>query len=441
MTGNFVSDVSGREDEPAVPEMGSALQKSWTILLERKVKTVLVEHKAMVKVERVQQPINGQWLLVVNGTIVLHRPGKTITSIFRADNDVTAETIRESCFTNLIDADKPSARVKNETQLFAMLIAEVDKDNGIGVEPVAETNLAQELADKLSVRVEVLNAVAEKLGVTFEAISKMDVIATAALVRMCNAVSEPEPKMETATDTNTSPVAAFLDKMAGEDKPRRGIKRRGKSPNEFARQPAVAEVAETEKENGEPDAPAVPFGPLLKHIDDVVQFKRLDCMLVEAVDTQGQYVEWAVNVYVPISEMIDDQLEVVEQLHLFTIIDEHTRGDAEHDLADTTYAPMAIRLDADEMRANNVRKTLEEFFDAQRPTASMSSAENGEMAFLQDEIGIPDTSVNIMANMMAPIRRQSVRVEQTCKHPSAAVRNALSRFKLKTIYFGRVSPE
>jgi hypothetical protein len=394
MTGNFVSDVSGREDAPA--EVGSALQKSWTILLERKVKSALVAHKSMVKVERVQQPINGQWLIVVNGTIVIHRPGKTVTSIFRADNDVSAETIRESCFTNLIDADKPSARVKNETQLFAMLIAEVDKDNGIDVEPKEEPANSRKAAflDKV------------------------------------------------ATDDKTNPVAAFLDKMSGDEKPS-GLKRRGKDPM-AGKRPAVAE---TESEEADDSLDAVktkeskPFPPLLKYIDGLKQFKRLDCLLVEAVNTQGQYVEWAVNVYVPISELVDNQLEVVEQLHLLTIIDEHSRGCAEFDLAESTFAPMAMRLDFDEMSNGSVAETLEKFFDDQRPTASMSSAENGEMAFLQDEIGIPDTSVNIMANMMVPIRRESVKVEQTCKHPSAAVRNALSRFKLKTVYFGRVSPE
>lgn len=397
MTGNFVSDVSGREDAPK--EMGSALQKSWSILLERKVKAALVAHKSMVKVERVQQPINGQWLIVVNGTIVIHRPGKTVTSIFRADNDVTAETIREACFTNLIDADKPSARVKNETQLFAMLIAEVDKDNGIGVEPKEEPEPANSRKA----------AFLEKV----------------------------------ATEDKPNPVSAFLDQMSGDAKPS-GLKRRGKDPMAGKR----AAVAETESEDEQDDSlepvktkEQKAFPPLLKYIDGLKQFKRLDCMLVEAVDTQGQYVEWAVNVYVPISELVDNQLEVVEQLHLLTIIDEHSRGCAEYDLAESTFAPMAMRLDFDEMSNGNVAATLEKFFDDQRPTASMSSAENGEMAFLQDEIGIPDTSVNIMANLMVPIRRESVKVEQTCKHPSGAVRNALSRFKLKTVYFGPVSPE
>lgn len=377
MTGTTVSDVSGRDEAGTAQQLGFPVQKSWTILLERKVKAALVEHKAMVTVEKVQQPINGQWLIVVNGKIVIHRPGKTVTSIFRSDLSVTPETIGEVCFTNLIDAGKPSARVKNETQLFAMLLREVDKDNGIGVE---------------------------------------------------------DEQAETPVTEKPVPVRS-----------QSSIKRRGKTPREFMRQPAVAETESEEPDDSlEPvkqNADPVPFGPLLKHIDGLKQFQRLDCMLVEAVDTQGKYVEWAVNVYVPISELVDNQLEVVEQLHLLTIIDEHSRGCAEYDLAESTYAPMAMRLDAEELKGGNVAATLEKFLDDQRPAASMSSAENGEMAFLQDEIGIPDTSVNIMANMMAPIRRESVRVEQTCKHPSAAVRNALSRFRLKTVYFGRVCPE
>lgn len=352
MSGNYVENVSGREE--AVAEKGNPAQKSWTILLERKIKAALYNNgHREVKVEKVQQPLNGQWLIVVNGSIIVHRPAKTVVSIYRADDVVNKETIVGApCFTNLVDENKPSARCKNEGEMMKTLLTEVDRDLGLlAKEPVAE---------------------------------KVD-----------DTADEEDDESEVAPESKL-------------------------------------------KAGQRPDP--LPFPPLLSFIDGAKQFVALDAMLVEAVDVNGQYVTWAVNVYVPVHEIVDNELKIVEHLHLMTLIDQHSRECSEDDLADSTMAPLLIRFDKEEMQSGSAKQTIEEFFDNRRMQSGLKPVD-GAICFLQDDVGLPETSIDWFAHFDGVIQRQSVLVEQTCKHHMRAVQNSLARSSLKTVYFGKAISE
>lgn len=382
MSGNYVENVSGREE--AVAEKGNPAQKSWTILLERKIKAALYNNgRSEVKVEKVQQPLNGQWLIVVNGSIIVHRPAKTVVSIYRADDVINKDTIVGApCFTNLVDENKPSARCKNEGEMMKTLLTEVDRDLGL-----------------------------------------------------------------LAKEPDASKVVDSIDDEAPETGKRSRIKRRvSGSVSRMAKGPVADEEddeAETAPESklkaGQRPDP-IPFPPLLSFIDSAKQFVALDAMLVEAVDVNGQYVTWAVNVYIPIHEIVDNELKIVEHLHMLTLIDQHSRECSETDLADSTMAPLFIRFDKEEMETGTAKQTIEEFFDKRRLQSGLKPVDGG-ICFLQDDIGLPDTSINMFAHFAGIIQRQSVPVEQTCKHHMRAVQSALIRCSLKTVYFGKAISE
>ena len=382
MSGNYVENVSGREE--AVAEKGNPAQKSWTILLERKIKAALYNNgHREVKVEKVQQPLNGQWLIVVNGSIIVHRPAKTVVSIYRADDVVNKETIVGApCFTNLVDENKPSARCKNEGEMMKTLLTEVDRDLGLlAKEPVAEKvdDTADEETPETGKR------------------SRLKRRVSASVARMAKAPVADE-------EDDESEVAPESKLKAGQ----------------------------------RPDP--LPFPPLLSFIDGAKQFVALDAMLVEAVDVNGQYVTWAVNVYVPVHEIVDNELKIVEHLHLMTLIDQHSRECSEDDLADSTMAPLLIRFDKEEMQSGSAKQTIEEFFDNRRMQSGLKPVD-GAICFLQDDVGLPETSIDWFAHFDGVIQRQSVLVEQTCKHHMRAVQNSLARSSLKTVYFGKAISE
>lgn len=422
MSNDFVENVSGRSAAEAT--LGDPRQKSWAILLERKIKAVLVRNGRGVNTMRIQQPLNGQWLIVVNGDIIIHRPGKTVTSIYRSNIPVTPESIGNATFTNLVEANKPGARVKNETEMLRTMLIEVDRDLGLLTEepaladpakakPEPTNNLAQELADKLSVPVEVLSAVADKLSVTVAAISKMDVIAQAAFVRVCNAAQEPKRKL-------------------------------GKSPHALARQAIVGAIEDDEavptppkvKAGSKPEPQM--FAPLLPQLERVEDFKRLDALLIEAIDTNGNSVTWATNVYVPVQELVGNNYQVIEHLHLATVIDLHSQSLAEANLAESSYGPLVIKIDADDMEGAIVANELEFFFREQRAANQIEVDGAGNGAFEQSAFGTPATCMTFLARMTAPIYRVTVRVQQSCKHPVSAVNSAISAVMLKTAYYGQV---
>ena len=177
------------------------------------------------------------------------------------------------------------------------------------------------------------------------------------------------------------------------------------------------------------------FAPLMPSLKDVAAFKRLDCLLVEAIDFDDNPVTWAVNVYVPVVELVDNEYKVVEHLHLLTVIDEFSRRCAESDLAPHTCRPMAMQLDEAEMKTD-ITESIDLFF-ADRAAATMANLQHEHLAIPQADIGLPETSMLFFSNMAGPVQRQSVVVREMCKHPIPAVAELLSRQHLKTVYFGK----
>lgn len=368
-TNNYATDVTGRE--AAAKETGNPQQKSWTILLERKVRDVLEKNgRGMVSVTKIQQPLNGQWLIVVNDTILVHKPGKTAVSVYRAEAPVNAETIPTMIFKNLLSDTNLNARVKNETEMLKTVLKEVDRDLGLLTEPS----------------------------------------------KPANSEEDEEPKVPGFGRKQVPKKASRIPRRAALDSP---------------------------DENEEDDKWKLPVGkpeqemlaPLLPALKDVAAFKRLDCLLVEAVSRNGESVSWAVNVYVPAIELVNGEFQVVEHLHLLTVIDEFSRSLAESDLSDSTCGPMAMQLDEAEMKTD-ITESIDLFF-ADRAASTMAYLQHEHLAIPQADIGLPETSMLFFSNMAGPIQRQSVVVREMCKHPIPAVANLLSRQHLKTVYFGK----
>lgn len=371
----YATDVSGRE--ATAKETGNPQQKSWTILLERKLKDCLVKNgRGAVSVAKVQQPLNGQWLIVINETILVHKPGKTAVSVYRAEGPVTADTIQTMIFKNLLSDTNLNARVKNETEVSRLVLKEVDRDLGLLAE---ESSKSANMEDEIERELE-----------------------------------KEEPK---------APVRKAVPKKA----------------SRIPRRAALDSPDEDEEEDDSRGPSNKPeqemFGPLLLSIKDVAAFKRLGCLLVNAVDNTDNSVSWAVNVYVPVIELVSGEMQIVEHLHLLTVIDEFSRSLAESDLAESTCGPMALQLDEAEMK-NDVTESIDLFF-ADRATMITPHLQHKHLAIPQEDIGLSETSLMVFAAMAGPLQRQSVVVKQMCKHPVPAVANLLSRQHLKTVYFGK----
>lgn len=367
MTRTFVEDVSGRDDDnviaPAMP--GRPEQKSWSVLLERKIKAVIGNDQ--IKVEKIQQPVNGQWLIVIDGSFVVHRPAKTVASIYRIENTegqpLSQANIGAAIFVNLVDEKKPSARVKNETVLFNMLVDELRRKH-----------------PELPIR--------SAMG-TLDALTK----------------SGDEPVEEKKAEPE-KPVA---------------VRQQGSRIKRRARMTAVED---------EPASVYGPLKPLIENVDAVINHK---CMVVDAVDSQGASVPFAVNVYLPIEELVNNRYEIVEHIHLLSIIDEHSYQQHPHHL-ERDESLQAVQITKEDMESGRVVDLLNEFFKQFEVRGSFIYSDGTNIAIPQDLLGQQMFVLALFSMARAPVRRHSVKVWQTCKHPMPAVESALHETRIKTVY-------
>jgi hypothetical protein len=388
MSRTFVEDVSGRDDDaaPKTPvAAGRPEQKSWTIMLERKVKAHLGNDQ--ISVEKLQLDTNGQWVIVVNGNIIIHRPGKTVTSIYRLSNidgPANVENIRTAHYKNLVNASKPSARVPNESTLWALLV----------------DNLRQDIPN----------------------------------VKL--ACLEPV----TAETKKDDPVADFFakdDTAKAPAKSKRAIKRRGDEPavaDPKSEMPAYQRESLEAGKAKPRDVLTEGFEPLLPLMENVEAFINHDCLLIPGVDVEGRDVSFAVNVYLPIEELVNNEFQVVEHLHLFTVVDEHTYSLSPTKLPRNDEGLQTIHIDFADMKSGRVVQLMAEFFGQFQMRESFVYSDGVNLALPQEYVGQQMFVLAIMAMAKAPVRRHSVKVFQTCKHPMPAVVSAIQETRLKTVY-------